>query len=137
VEVHLFFPSSRFSHVFILHSLIDMKFLGVSLTSLGIATAAAGATKVSYDNWKVYRINVGPNAARIGDVMSKLQLELWKGEPASTDVVDVMVPPSAVDDFEASTAEIETNVMHRNLGLSIADENNFNVYAGTLSHTTA
>jgi carboxypeptidase A4 len=113
-----------------------MKFLGVSLASLGLASAASVARPVSYDDWKVYRVNVGPSAAKISDLMSKLQLELWKGEPASTDVVDVMVPPSAVDDFEASTADIETNVMHHNLGLSIADENTFSVYAGTLSHTT-
>jgi carboxypeptidase A4 len=65
--------------------------------------------------------------------MSKLQLELWKGKPASSDVIDVMVPPSAIDDFEASTADVETSVMHDNLGLSIAYENRFSVYAGTSS----
>jgi carboxypeptidase A4 len=108
-----------------------MKFLGITLTSLGLASAASVAKKVSYDDWKVYRVNVGSNAAKISDVMSKLQLELWKGKPASSDVIDVMVPPSAIRDFEASTADVETSVMHDNLGLSIADENSFSVYAGT------
>jgi hypothetical protein len=42
-----------------------------------------------------------------------------------------MVPPTAVKDFEASTEDIETKVMHDNLGLSIADEETFSVYAGT------
>jgi hypothetical protein len=41
-----------------------------------------------------------------------------------------MVPPSQVKDFEASTEEIETKLMHDNLGLSIADEDTFGVYAG-------
>jgi hypothetical protein len=114
-----------------------MKFLGVTLASLGFASAASVAKKVSYDGWKVYRINVGSSAANISNVVSKLQLELWKGKPASSDVVDVMVPPSAVKDFEASTSDIETSVMHSNLGLSIAEENSFSVYIGKASHRTA
>jgi carboxypeptidase A4 len=65
--------------------------------------------------------------------MNKLQLELWKGKPASSNVVDVMVPPTAVKDFEASTKDMETAVMHDNLGLSIADEQTFSVYAGTFT----
>jgi carboxypeptidase A4 len=79
----------------------------------------------------VYRVNVGSNGAKLDGVMNKLQLELWKGKPASSDVVDVMVPPTAVKDFEASTKDMETAVMHDNLGLSIADEQTFSVYAGT------
>jgi predicted secreted hydrolase len=108
-----------------------MKLLNVTLASLGLASAASVTKKVSYDDWKVYRVNVGSNAAKLDNVMSKLQLELWKGKPASSDVVDVMVPPTAVKDFEASTEDIETKVMHDNLGLSIADEETFSVYAGT------
>lgn len=107
-----------------------MKLLGVALASLGFASAASVTKKVSYDDWKVYRVNVGSNAAKFGDVMSRLQLETWKGKPASSDVVDVMVPPSQIADFESSTAGIETRVMHENLGLSIADEQSFGVYAG-------
>jgi carboxypeptidase A4 len=113
------------------YSPFDMKFLAATLASLGLASAASVAKKVSYDDWKVYRVYVGSNAARISDVMSKLKLELWKVKPASSDVIDVMVPPSAIDDFEASTADVETSVMHDNLGLSITYENSFSVYAGT------
>ena len=107
-----------------------MKFLGVALASLGLVSAASVTKKVSYDDWKVYRVNVGSNTAKFNDVVSKLQLEIWKGKPASSDVVDVMVPPSQVRDFETSTEDIETKVMHENLGLSIADEETFGVYAG-------
>jgi carboxypeptidase A4 len=128
------FFSIRFFHSPSLRScwsyFIAMKFLGVALTSLSLASAASVTKKVSYDDWKVYRVNVGSNAARVGDVVSKLQLELWKGKPESSSVVDVLVPPSQVKDFEASTEDIETRVMHDNLGLSIADEDTFGVYAG-------
>ncbi|KAF2850345.1 hypothetical protein T440DRAFT_397318 [Plenodomus tracheiphilus IPT5] len=101
-----------------------MKFLGLAFASLGLASAATVAKKVSYDDWKVYRVNVGSNTAKFNDVVSKLKLETWKGKPASSDVVDVVVPPTQISAFEASTADIETRVMHENLGLSIADESN-------------
>ncbi|CAO2652034.1 Nn.00g003170.m01.CDS01 [Neocucurbitaria sp. VM-36] len=110
-----------------------MKFLGVTLASLGLASAATVTKKVTYDDWKVYRVNVGSNTAKFNDLVSKLQLETWKGKPASSDVVDVMVPPSQVLDFETSTEGIETKVMHENLGLSIADEESFGVYAAGLA----
>ena len=108
-----------------------MKFFGVAIASLGLASAASVSRKVSYDDWRVYRINVGDKAAQVKDVVSKFDLQLWKGKPASSSVVDVMVPPSQVKDFEASTGDIETRLMHDNLGLSIADEDTFSVYAGT------
>jgi carboxypeptidase A4 len=107
-----------------------MKFLGAALASLGLASAASVTKKVSYDDWKVYRVNVGSNAAKVNDVVDKLQLQLWKGKPSESSVVDVLVPPTQVKDFEASTEDIETRVMHQNLGLSIADEETVSVYAG-------
>jgi carboxypeptidase A4 len=107
-----------------------MKFAGVALASLGLVSAASVTKGVSYDDWKVYRINIGSNAAKIEDVVSKLHLGLWKGKPSTSDVVDVMVPPAQIKDFEAFTQGVETKVMHENLGLSIADEQSFGTYAG-------
>lgn len=106
-----------------------MKFLGVSLATLGLASAAAVTKKVSYDDWKVYRVNVGNNATDLKNLVSKLQLETWKGTPGTSEIVDVMVPPTQIRDFEASTDGIETQIMHENLGLSIADEETFSIYA--------
>ena len=114
---------------------IIMKFIGITLASLGLATAASVTKKVSYDDWKVYRVNAGSNVAQFTKVVNKLQLETWKGKPASNDVVDVMVPPSQIADFEASTEGIETHIMHQNLGSSIADEEKVSRYAGTLSRS--
>jgi carboxypeptidase A4 len=107
-----------------------MKFIGVALASLGLASAASVTKKVTYDDWKVYRVNVGANAAKVNDVVNKLQLQLWKGKPSESSVVDVLVPPTQIKDFEASTNTIETRVMHENLGLSIAEEETISVYAG-------
>jgi carboxypeptidase A4 len=107
-----------------------MKFVSVALASLGLVSAATVTKKVSYDDWKVYRINVGSNADKVNDVVSKFNLQLWKGKPSTSSVVDVMVPPTQIKDFEASTGDIETKIMHDNLGLSIADEDTFSVYAG-------
>jgi len=110
-----------------------MKVFTVACASLGLASAASVTKKVSYDDWKVYRVNVNSNAAKVNEVVNKFQLELWKGKPDESSVVDVMVPPSQVNDFEASTADVETKLMHDNLGSSIADEETFGVYAGTFS----
>jgi hypothetical protein len=107
-----------------------MKYLGITLASLGLVSAASVTKKVDYADWKVYRVNVGANADKVSKMMSKLQLEPWKGKPASSDVVDVMVSPSQLTEFEAETQDIETNVMHENLGASIEEENQFSVYAG-------
>jgi hypothetical protein len=104
-----------------------MKFL-IILASL--ASAASVTKKISYDDWKVFRVNVGSDAAKLNDVVSKLQLETWKGNPSTSSVVDVMVAPSKIKDFETATEGLEIKVMHDNLGLSIADEDTFGIYAG-------
>ena len=109
-----------------------MKFLGVTLASLGLVSAASVSNKqkVSYDDWKVFRVNGPSNTAKFQEVVNKLQLDVWKGKPSSGDVVDVSVPPEHLSAFEASTKGFETKIMHENLGASIADENTFSVYAG-------
>lgn len=109
-----------------------MKYLGVALASLGLASAASVSNKqkISYDDWKVFRINGPSNTAKFQEVVNKLQLDVWKGKPSSGDVVDVSVAPEQLSAFEASTKDFETKIMHENLGAAIADENTFSVYAG-------
>ncbi|KAF2264223.1 hypothetical protein CC78DRAFT_464034 [Lojkania enalia] len=110
-----------------------MKFLTFTLASVGLASAASVAKKVNYSGFKVYRVNVGDNAVKLGEVVSSLQLETWKGKVASSKVVDVMVPPSEVEQFEQSTQELDTELMHEDLGASITEETNFSVYAAGLA----
>lgn len=112
-----------------------MKLLGVTLASLGLASAASVSNKqkVSYDDWKVFRVNGPSNTAKFQELVNKLQLDVWKGKPSSGEVVDVSVAPEQLAAFEASTKDFETEIMHNNLGASIADENTFSVYAGKYS----
>jgi|SRR5690242_14615159 len=112
-----------------------MKFLGVTLASLGLVSAASVSNKqkISYDDWKVFRVNGPSNNAKFQEVVNKLQLDVWKGKPSSGDVVDVSVAPEQLSAFETATKEIETKLMHDNLGASIANETTFSVYAGECS----
>ena len=112
-----------------------MKFLGITLASLGLVSAASVSNKqkVSYDDWKVVRVNGPSNTIKFQEVVKKLQLDVWKGKPSSGDVVDISVAPEQLSAFEEATKDFETKVMHENLGASISDENTFSVYAGEYS----
>lgn len=109
-----------------------MKFLGVTLASLGLVSAASVSNQqaVSYDQFKVFRINGPSNTDKFQEVVKKLQLDVWKGKPSSGDVVDVSVAPEQLSAFQDATKDLDTKIMHENLGASIADENTFSVYAG-------
>ena len=109
-----------------------MKLLGITLASLGLVSAASVSNKqtVSYDDWKVFRVNGPSNTAKFQEVVKKLQLDVWKGKPSSGDVVDVSVAPEQLAAFEDATKNFETKLMHENLGASIANESTFSVYAG-------
>ena len=114
-----------------------MKFLALSLATLGLASAAAVDSKVSYDGWKVYRITVGENKAKLSSVLEKFQLNTWKGKVATSTVVDVPVPPAHVLEFEAATQGYNSLVMHQDLGASIAGEEVFETYACIYPRPTA
>lgn len=107
-----------------------MKLLAVSLASLALASAAAVPTPASYDNFKVYRVDVGEHASQLGSVIDKFGLSTWKGKVGTSKVIDVVVPPSYILDFEAGVQGMSTKVLHENLGASIADEQSFGVYGG-------
>lgn len=106
-----------------------MKFSLISLASLGLASAASVTKQVSYDGWKVYRVNVGSNNAKFSKVVSDIGLETWKGKAASSEVVDVMVSPSQLKAWEKAAAGFEVDLMHDDLGQSISAEADFPVYA--------
>lgn len=110
-----------------------MKLLSLGLASLGLASAASVAAPVNYDGWKVYRVNVGDKNAEFSKIVSDIGLATWKGRVETSKVVDVMVSPSQLDAFEKAAESLETQLMHDNLGESIAAEADFPVYAGNLS----
>jgi len=112
-----------------------MRFLAVAIASLGLVSAATVAKKVRYDDWQVFRVHGDSNNAKFNQVVGKLKLEVWKGKPASGDIVDVMVPPTQVSDFKSSTKDMQIQLMHANLGTAIANEGSesndgFSVTAG-------
>ncbi|KAF1998949.1 hypothetical protein P154DRAFT_535833 [Amniculicola lignicola CBS 123094] len=106
-----------------------MRFLTLGLALTSLTSAALVQRKVSYDGFKVYRINVGENRDQLAKVVSSLKLATWKGKVATSDVVDLMVGPTQIEAFEKSTVELDTKLMHDDLGLSIAQEQDFPVYA--------
>lgn len=114
-----------------------MKFLAISLATLSVASAAAVNGKVSYDGWKVFRVTVGDDSAKLSSVMNKLQLSTWKGKVASSSVVDIPVPPLQVLEFESSIKDFSSLVMHEDLGASIAQEEVFETYACIYPRPTA
>lgn len=115
-----------------------MKFFAISSAILGLASAAAVQSKVSYDGWKVYRVTVGDDSAKLESVISKLQLSPWKGKNvAASSVVDVPVPPAQILEFESGIQGYSNLVMHEDLGASIAGEEVFETYACNYPQPTA
>jgi hypothetical protein len=109
-----------------------MKHLTVITSWLSLASAATVAKpqKVSYDGYKVFRVSVGDQVAKVNDVVSSLGLTTWKGAPKAGAFADIVVPPTKIDAFADRIAGLDATTMHDDLGASIAEESNFHVYAG-------
>lgn len=99
---------------------------------LELITATAVLAKVSYDGAKAIRIPTGENVTTVLDIVNKLSLATWKGMangvPVPNSHVDVVVPAEKVDKFDQLVEGMSTEVMHEDLGLSIAEEGNFAPY---------
>jgi len=93
-------------------------------------SAVSVPTKISYDGYKVFRVGYGTESSAIDDLVSSLSLQTWKSSAKGTGHVDVVVPPSALQDFQLGTADMDTSIMHNDLGSSIAEEESFQAYAG-------
>lgn len=105
---------------------------------LGMASAATllEPRKVSYDGYKVVRLPVGNQVAKVNNIVSKLGLATWKGAPRKGAFADIVVPPSQIAAFSEEVAGIDTIIMHEDLGASIAEESGFEIYAGLSPCTT-
>ena len=101
-----------------------MKCLLISglLFALANATAIVSTSEVNYDGYKVLRVQSSP---RVKELIQGLGLSTWKGAPKDTGTVDVVVPPGVKD-----LDEFDAHVMHADLGASIAQEAQFEPYAG-------
>ena len=110
-----------------------MKHLAILSTYCALASAAAAAPRpqrVSYDGYKVFRVDVGDQVDKVNDVVSSLGLSTWKWAPRAGAFADIVVPPTKVDAFANEIADLSAVTMHEDLGASIAEESGFEAYAG-------
>ncbi|OTB10809.1 hypothetical protein K445DRAFT_341034 [Daldinia sp. EC12] len=91
-----------------------------------LASLAAGVPTpprndvVSYDGYKVLRINTHGHPSAIREELSGITYEQWNRDVYKH--LDILVPPDQVATVEA--LDLEYQVMHENLGDSIAAESN-------------
>lgn len=102
------------------------------ILTLATAAAAAGTAiedKVDYDGYQVFRLKAdNNNIEKINDIVSSLDLQTWK-KSAKLGTADVVVPPEQVDSFLRITEDFQREVMHSNLGQSIAEEGHTDTYS--------
>ncbi|KFA72564.1 hypothetical protein S40288_06867 [Stachybotrys chartarum IBT 40288] len=84
--------------------------------------AAASASAVSYDGYKVYRVPVGESADDINALVSRLGLDTWENSGLPGSFADVVVAPDQIEIWEQESAGLGAEVMHEDLGASIAEE---------------
>lgn len=108
-------------------------FAAVGLASLASGAAVQSSQRKSYDGYKVVRLSVGQDVAKVSNLIEKLDLTTWMGAPKAGRHSDIVIPPAQVAAFEAATVGMKAEVMHENLGLSIDEQNTFSTYAGMLT----
>lgn len=100
-----------------------------TLATVAAAAGVAIAEKVDYDGYKVFRLKAQKdNIGKIDDIVSSLNLQTWK-KSAKLGTADVVVPPEQVDNFLKITGDFSKQVMHNNLGESIAEEEHADTYS--------
>jgi hypothetical protein len=110
------------------------------LSVLGAASSVNGK-KVSYDGSKAMRIAVGSDVTAVKSLIDTLSLPTWKGVvdgmPQADGYVDLVVPYEKIAAFEELTVDMATQVMHEDLGASIAEESGeVSTYAGKWCSTS-
>lgn len=93
------------------------------LPALVSAAVVASSQKVSYDGFRVLRVKTSPEVIHL---IKSYSLQTWSGEPEKTEYADVLVPPGSAALFSG----IANEVMHEDLGDSIAKEAEFQPLAG-------
>ncbi|KAH6845741.1 carboxypeptidase [Chaetomium sp. MPI-CAGE-AT-0009] len=106
------------------------------LVALASAASVPSSERKSYDGYKVVRLAVGEDVAKVQNMVDRLGLATWKGKPRANADADIVVPPSALGAFEAEIAGMKAVTMHKDLGASIADEESFSTYAAGSANAT-
>lgn len=113
-----------------------MKLLFLTQLILTLVSAVVIPRKANYDGFKVVRLQVGKDVSKVESLIQKLSLSTWNGVPKENSEVDIVVPADKVAVFESSTADLDSSVMHENLGASIAKETDYQVYTGKQSRSS-
>ena len=114
--------------------------LPLAISSLLALASAVAVPEVAvrphikaYGGFKVFRIAVKNEVAKVTDIVDRLGLETWKAPKAAGALADVVVPPEKLADFRAAVAGLDVTTMHEDLAASIEDESRFSTYAGMRS----
>ena len=91
----------------------------LSLTSAAVLGPRADEV-VSYDGYKVFRIATGDSLSIVQDKLADFDLHLWNIDLSKH--IDVAISPEQLERFEA--LELDTSIMHEDLGADIAAEFN-------------
>ena len=111
-----------------------MRFLLATQLLLALASAGIIPRKASYDGAKVFRMPVGHESEKVKTIINDLHLSTWNGDAKDNSIIDLFVPAEKVVDFEDATLDLDTEIMHEDLGASIAEESNFSSFSGTYNN---
>ena len=105
---------------------------GLAAVASAIAIGDRPANRKSYSGYKVFRVDVENEAVaeRLNKVIDTLGLSTWKARPRAGYTADIVVPPTALLQFESEVADLKTMTMHEDLEKSIEEESAFGIYAG-------
>lgn len=95
----------------------------------GLVSALALPRATKYDGYKVVRVEVGDKIVEVETLIQKLALSTWNGGAKAHSEVDIVVPADKVAEFDSEAADLDSRIMHENLGFSIARETDYQIYA--------
>lgn len=103
--------------------------LAVLSTLLATALSATiPKPNVNYDGYKVVRLISGKDTKEISSIVDELKLDTWQFPKTPGANVDIVVPPKKLSEFEKLASSFKSQVMHEDLGKSIASEGVFSRY---------
>lgn len=90
----------------------------VALPLVSARTITPRGPRVSYDGYRVYRVNTHHDVASVESQLAHLRLVNFN--PGTTDHIDLAVSPEDIDAFDA--LGLDAAVVHQNLGKDIDSE---------------
>lgn len=85
---------------------------------------------VSYDGHKVFRVPIVDDGTHIQSLIDHLNLNVWQPPSKKGAFADIQVAPGQLAAFENAMKGRSFEIMHEDLGDSIAREGTIQAYAG-------